>query len=83
MEPTTGDRTPRALLDSPHLASGIRKATTRLMPMLVVLYFVAFLDRTNVGFADGHIEYLTYWDLENYLEMEVNAGAREALGIED
>lgn len=38
---------------------------------------------TNVGFADGHIEYLTYWDLENYLEMEVNAGAREALGIED
>ncbi|MEU9819701.1 MFS transporter [Pseudonocardia alni] len=56
MEPTTGDRTPRALLDSPHLASGIRKATTRLMPMLVVLYFVAFLDRTNVGFAEEGLQ---------------------------
>lgn len=42
----------KALLSSPHLASGIKKATFRLMPMLIILYFVAFLDRTNVGFAE-------------------------------
>ncbi|MGF3057053.1 MFS transporter [Microbacterium sp. YY-01] len=44
------------LLASPHLASGIRKATFRLMPMLMILYFVAFLDRTNVGFAEAALE---------------------------
>lgn len=44
------------LLASPHLASGIRKATFRLMPMLIILYFVAFLDRTNVGFAEAAME---------------------------
>ncbi|WP_258524593.1 MFS transporter [Microbacterium sp. SMR1] len=44
------------LLSSPHLASGIKKATYRLMPMLIILYFVAFLDRTNVGFAESALE---------------------------
>ncbi|WP_347345218.1 MFS transporter [Microbacterium sp.] len=44
------------LLDSPHLASGIKKATRHLMPMLIILYFVAFLDRTNVGFAEAALE---------------------------
>ena len=29
----------------------IRKATWRLIPFLILLYFVAFLDRINVGFA--------------------------------
>lgn len=37
---------------SPALKSAISKAAKRLMPMLVILYFVAFLDRTNVGFAE-------------------------------
>ena len=46
----------KALLSSPHLASGIKKATRRLMPMLIILYFVAFLDRTNVGFAQEALE---------------------------
>lgn len=46
----------KELLSSPHLASGIRKATFRLMPMLMILYFVAFLDRTNVGFAQEALE---------------------------
>ncbi|MDQ0642608.1 MFS transporter [Microbacterium murale] len=46
----------QSLLASPHLASGIRKATFRLMPMLIILYFVAFLDRTNVGFAEAAME---------------------------
>ncbi|WP_260980361.1 MFS transporter [Microbacterium paludicola] len=48
--------TTQTLLASPHLASGIRKATFRLMPMLIILYFVAFLDRTNVGFAEQALE---------------------------
>ena len=46
----------QGLLSSPHLTSGIRKATFRLMPMLIILYFVAFLDRTNVGFAEAALE---------------------------
>lgn len=52
---THGERA-HALLSSPHLASGIKKATYRLMPMLILLYFVAFLDRTNVGFAETALE---------------------------
>jgi ACS family tartrate transporter-like MFS transporter len=32
-------------------AGAIRKATRRLIPFLMLLYFVAFLDRINVGFA--------------------------------
>ena len=38
--------------NDPALKSAIRKASKHLMPMLVILYFVAFLDRTNVGFAE-------------------------------
>ncbi|MFC4222410.1 MFS transporter [Lysinibacter cavernae] len=38
-------------LHGPALKSAISKATRHLMPMLIILYFVAFLDRTNVGFA--------------------------------
>ena len=52
MSTTSDSAAARALLDSPHLNSGIKKATYRLMPMLIILYFVAFLDRTNVGFAE-------------------------------
>lgn len=37
---------------SPALKSAISKAARHLMPMLVILYFVAFLDRTNIGFAE-------------------------------
>jgi MFS family permease len=37
---------------SPALKSAIAKASKHLMPMLVILYFVAFLDRTNIGFAE-------------------------------
>lgn len=54
-ESVPGVATP-SLLASPHLASGIKKATYRLMPMLIILYFVAFLDRTNVGFAEAAME---------------------------
>jgi ACS family tartrate transporter-like MFS transporter len=32
-------------------AGAIRKATWRLIPFVMLLYFVAFLDRINVGFA--------------------------------
>jgi sugar phosphate permease len=44
------------LLDTPVLKSAISKATRRLMPMLVILYIVAFLDRTNVGFAESGLQ---------------------------
>ena len=41
---------------SPALKSAISKAARHLMPMLVILYFVAFLDRTNVGFAEEALQ---------------------------
>jgi MFS family permease len=40
------------MFQTPALRSAISKAARHLMPMLVILYFVAFLDRTNVGFAE-------------------------------
>jgi MFS family permease len=46
----------KELLDTPVLKSAISKASRRLMPMLVILYVVAFLDRTNVGFAEAALE---------------------------
>ena len=41
---------------NPILDSAIKKAAKHLMPMLVILYFVAFLDRTNVGFAEEALQ---------------------------
>jgi sugar phosphate permease len=48
--------TSKELLDRPVLKSAISKATRRLLPMLVILYIVAFLDRTNVGFAETGLQ---------------------------
>ncbi|WP_077489425.1 MFS transporter [Sinomonas mesophila] len=40
----------------PALTTAIKKAAKHLMPMLIILYFVAFLDRTNVGFAEAALK---------------------------
>ena len=40
-----------ALASAPVLASAIVKARWRLMPLILVMYLVAMLDRTNIGFA--------------------------------
>jgi MFS family permease len=48
--------TAKELLERPVLKSGISKASRRLLPMLVILYVVAFLDRTNVGFAQSALQ---------------------------
>lgn len=48
--------TAKELLETPVLKSGISKAARRLLPMLVILYVVAFLDRTNVGFAESALQ---------------------------
>ncbi|MBG0737879.1 MFS transporter [Paeniglutamicibacter antarcticus] len=48
--------TSRELLESPVLKAAISKAAKRLMPMLVILYVVSFLDRTNVGFAEAALK---------------------------
>ncbi len=39
------------MADEPALASAIGKARRRLMPLLLIMYLVAMLDRTNIGFA--------------------------------
>lgn len=45
-----------ASIGDPVLKSAIAKTAKHLMPMLVILYFVAFLDRTNVGFAEKALQ---------------------------
>lgn len=45
-----------AAVSNPVLESAVRRASRRLMPMIVVLYVVSFLDRTNVGFAEQALE---------------------------
>lgn len=37
--------------DNPVLNSAIKKTWRRLMPFMFIMYFVAFIDRVNVGFA--------------------------------
>ena len=37
--------------DNPALNSAIKKSWKRLVPLMFILYFVAFIDRVNVGFA--------------------------------
>ncbi|HDU8584489.1 TPA: MFS transporter [Morganella morganii] len=37
--------------DHPALNSAIQKSWRRLVPLMFILYFVAFIDRVNVGFA--------------------------------
>ncbi len=39
------------MADDPVLASAINKARWRLMPLVLTMYLVAMLDRTNIGFA--------------------------------
>ncbi|GAB3293310.1 MFS transporter [Epidermidibacterium keratini] len=41
----------QAPAESPALQSALKKATRRLMPFLILLYFINYLDRTNIGFA--------------------------------
>jgi len=36
---------------SPALRSAVRRATVRLVPLIAILYFVNYLDRTNISFA--------------------------------
>ena len=38
-------------MTDPHLQAAVRKAQWRLLPFLMVLYVVAYLDRINVSFA--------------------------------
>jgi len=35
----------------PHLQSAVKKATRRLVPFLLLMYVIAFIDRVNIGFA--------------------------------
>ncbi|MEO1584733.1 MAG: hypothetical protein AAFR96_09205 [Planctomycetota bacterium] len=34
-------------------------------------------DVVNIGFADAHVEAVSYWDIDDYLDMPKNAGLRE------
>lgn len=38
---------------------------------------------TSVAFLDGHVEYLSSYELSEYLEMDWNQGGMDSLGIPD
>ncbi|GAB5495430.1 MAG: hypothetical protein Phyf2KO_05100 [Phycisphaerales bacterium] len=53
--------------------------------------FVVAMDRAayvnggmdvNVGFADGHVETLSHWEVDEVLDQDVNSGAREAFELD-
>lgn len=37
----------------------------------------------NVGFSDGHVDALSRWEVDEYLDMEINAGAREDFMLDE
>ncbi|MGP5694163.1 MFS transporter [Brachybacterium alimentarium] len=41
---------------TPATTSATRKALTRLLPFLLLMYVIAFIDRTNIGFAEESLE---------------------------
>lgn len=41
------------------LASAISKATKRIIPMLIIMFIMAYLDRSNIGFAKQEFQYDT------------------------
>lgn len=48
--------------------------------VIVVMDRAMYINGTgmvNVGFADNHVESLSSWQVDEYLDMEINAGARE------
>ncbi|MDO1721856.1 MFS transporter, partial [Escherichia coli] len=40
-----------AAVQTDHLNGTIRKIQWRILPFLIVLYIIAFIDRSNIGFA--------------------------------
>ncbi|MCP1120945.1 MFS transporter [Robbsia andropogonis] len=46
----------RAVAGDPDLHSAIRQATRRLLPFLLLMYVMAFLDRANIGFAKAQFQ---------------------------
>lgn len=42
---------PVAAIDTLAVKSAVKKATTRLVPFLLLMYIMAFIDRVNLGFA--------------------------------
>lgn len=41
---------------SPEVASATRKARWRLLPFLMLMFVIAFIDRSNIGFAEESLE---------------------------
>ena len=41
---------------NPPLASAVNKARWRILPFLVCMYVLAFIDRSNVGFAKNMLQ---------------------------
>ena len=39
-------------------------------------------DGVNVCFGDNHVELLDWWELDEMLELPINEGARESMGLE-
>ena len=62
--------------------AGIRNSATAVL-IVDRAALLAGVARINVGFADGHVEALTQWELARKLQEPGNEGAAEAMGIAD
>ena len=43
-------------IENPHLASALHKSKTKLLPLIVLMFALAMLDRSNVGFVKTFLE---------------------------
>lgn len=68
-----GDIVMRTTID-PDLANSFRADVIVVMDRAMYVNGNAVV---NVGFADNHVEALAQWEVDEYLGMELNAGARE------
>lgn len=43
-------------MDNPHLESALKKSKTKLLPLIVLMFALAMLDRSNVGFVKQYLQ---------------------------
>ena len=57
--------------DNPLLNSAIQKSWKRLVPLMFIMYFVAFIDRVNVGFA------------KDAMKLDIGYQSRHSLSVQE
>ena len=49
------------VIPNPHLTSALHKSKTKLLPLIVLMFALAMLDRSNVGFVKTFLQTNVGW----------------------